>query len=462
MKPQSNTLSRRDFLRLAGAVAAGAALAACSPSASAPRSVNQGPVKLVYQDWRTDWFPALAQEMLPQFHAQHPNIRVFYTADPENLEQEMLANLEAGTAPDVFTGCCSFFPAWAQRGYMLDLRPYVEADLTQAVIDEWSKAQYQAFFTTDGKQFALPKYHGGLAVYYNKDMFDAGGVPYPGENWTYDDYLAAMKKLTALNQGKITRWGSMVDVSWDRLQIHVNGWGGHFVDPQDPKKCAMSAQPAMQAFEWLRARMWDDRVMATSLDVENMETRDAFINQKIAMVEDGSWALKDILARADFRIGVAPFPTGPVRHATLATTDGFAIYARTKHPEAAWELMKFLISKEYGRAMARYHFLQPARASIIPDWVEYVRKEFPEKANEIDLTAFADGHMKGYSVTTEIFPNMLDVIPIVREAWDRIFTVGQAPVADMAQVCQKVDAIQQKSGILSDPGGQMASCACAT
>ena len=26
-------------------------------------------------------------------------------------------------------------------------------------------------------------------------------------------------------------WGSMFDVSWDRIQVHVNSWGGHFVDP---------------------------------------------------------------------------------------------------------------------------------------------------------------------------------------------------------------------------------------
>ena len=30
------------------------------------------------------------------------------------------------------------------------------------------------------------------------------------------------------------------------------------------------------------------------------------------MVEDGSWALKDILDGAEFRVGVAPLPAGPV------------------------------------------------------------------------------------------------------------------------------------------------------
>ena len=157
----------------------------------------------------------------------------------------------------------------------------------------------------------------------------------------------------------------------------------------------MAEPEAMAAMEWIRDRMWDDQVMATFLDVQNMSTRQAFIAGRVAMVEDGSWALKDILAEADFRIGVAPFPAGPVRRVTLATTDGFGIYAGTKHPDAAWELLKFLISKDYGRAMARTNFLQPARASLVDEWAGFIRQEFPQKTKDVDIAVFADGHIKG-------------------------------------------------------------------
>jgi multiple sugar transport system substrate-binding protein len=207
----------------------------------------------------------------------------------------------------------------------------------------------------------------------------------------------------------------------------------------------MSEPEALAALEWLRARMWDDRVMATFLDVQNLSTRAAFINERLAMVEDGSWALKDILANADFRIGVAPFPAGPVRRATLATTDGFGIYAGTKHPEAAWELVKFLISKEYGRAMARTNFLQPARASLIDEWVDFIRAEFPEKTADVNLAAFADGHLKGYSVTAEIFANMGEATRIADAAWHQIFTLGQAPTGLMKSACRQIEAAQQET-----------------
>jgi len=441
--------SRRAFLRLGGLAAAGAALTACTPSLPftplSPGDEAGGKIQLVYQDWQTEWFPPMAQQLLAEFHATHPNIHVFYTPDPENLEEKMLADMQAGTAPDVFEGCCDFFPIWSQRGYTLDLRPYVEADLDRSTIEDWNPAQYRSFFNRDGYQYGLPKYHGALALYYNKDLFDEYGVEYPDETWTHDDYLMAMKQLThdRDGDGQTDLWGSMIDISWDRLQIHVNGWGGHFVDSENPTGCRMADPEAMAAMAWLHARMWDDQVMASFLDVKNVSTRQAFISEQLAMVEDGSWALKDILAGANFRIGVAPFPAGPVRRVTLATTDGFGIYAGTKYPEAAWELVKFLTSKDYGRAMAQANFLQPARASLIEEWVGFIRKEFPQKTRDMDLTAFADGHLKGYSVTAEVFANMAEAKQIADAAWHQIFTLGQAPVSEMERVCRQIHETQQ-------------------
>jgi multiple sugar transport system substrate-binding protein len=446
-------ISRRAFLHLAGGTAVLAALSTCAPFQPTPTAVTGDTVRLVYQDWRTDWFPPMAQEMLESFHATHPQIRVFFLPDPENFADQMLADFQAGTAPDVFQGCCVHFPSWAQKGYTLDLRPYVEADLDQETIDDWNSAQYRALFLKDGTQFGLPKYHGALALYYNKDLFDEYGVDYPDGTWTYQDYLDAMVRLThdRNGDGQTDLWGSTLDVSWDRIQVHVNAWGGHLVDPNDPTKCLMAEPEALAAMEWLRARMWDDRVMATPLDVNNVTTRQAFITGQVAMVEDGSWALKDILTESKFRLGVAPFPAGPARRVTLATTDGFGIFSGTRHPEAAWELIKFLTSREYGRAMARANFLQPARASLVEEWVGFIREEFPEKTKDMDLAAFADGHLQGYSVTSEIAANMNEAKQVAYAAWQQIFILGEAPVELMHDACQQIETAGQ--GLV--PGGQI-------
>jgi multiple sugar transport system substrate-binding protein len=453
MNAQFNHLSRRDFLRLAAASAAASMLTACGVSAT-PQAPSKSPVQLVYQDWRTDWFPAMAQEQLAKFNSQHPDIRVFYTPDPDNKVEKMVADMAAGTAPDLMSGCCDFFPEWADAGQLLDLRPYVAQDLDEATINEWSPAQYKALFTRDGVQFGLPQYHGSLALYYNKDMFDEAGVEYPTDDWTHDEYLQALTRLTVRNTDTSTRWGGMFDVSWDRIQIHVNGWGGNYVDPEDPTRCVMSFPKALGAMEWLRARMWDDHVMASFLDVQNKETRKAFIDQHIAMVEDGSWALKDILENTDFHVGIATFPAGPERKVTLGTTDGFGIFARTSYPDQAWEFLKFLVSQDYGRAMAQTHFLQPARSSLLPEWIEFIRKEYPERTQDVNIAAFTDGQVKGYSVTAEIFPKMVGVGKLTEDIWDQIFTLGKEPVTSMINVCRTIEGMQK------DQAGLPADCLC--
>ncbi len=459
---KSPALSRRTFLRAAAAGATCLAAAGCdalgpprpTTAVVAPRRTPVGgKVQLVYQDWRTDWFPPMAQRMLEKFHETHPNIRVFYVPDPDNLEDRMLAEMRAGTAPDVFQGCCAHFPTWAQQGQTLDLRKYVEADLDQATIGDWDPAQYRAFYTRDGRLFGLPKYHGALAIYYNKDLFAHAGVALPDDSWDMDAYLSAMSRLVddPDSDGRTDTYGSMFDVSWERIQVHVNSWGGHLVDPDNPQQSRMAEAPALQAMEWLRARIWDDRVMASPLDVRRMTPREAFIAQRVAMVEEGSWALKDILSQARFRVGIAPFPSGPARRVTLATTDGFGIYAGTRHPEAAWELMKFLVSPEYGRAMSEAQFLQPARASLVDEWVENVRQQFPAKAADADIAAFAHGHRHRYSVTPEIFSNMAEAKPIVQSVWERIYTFGEAKTDEIVQASQAIEALQQK-GAHADVG----------
>lgn len=437
-------VSRRKFLRLAGLAAAGAAVSACGPLRLAPTTPFTKNTQLVYQDWNTTWFPPMAQRLLEEFHSSHPDIQVYYIPDPANLIDQMPVDMQSGTAADVFQGCCAHFPTWAQQGYTLDLRPYVAADLDAATIADWDPAQYKALFTRDGKQYGLPKYHGALALYYNKDLLDRYRVDYPDASWDHDDYLQAMKQLTHIFPGRpeVSMWGSMVDVTWDRIQVHVNGWGGHFVDPDNPKRSRMGDREALAAIEWLRARMWDDHVMATFTDVDHLSTHQAFVEERVVMVEDGSWALKDILANARFRVGVAPFPAGPVRKATLATTDGFGIFAGTHHPAAAWELLKFLIGKDYGRAMAQANFLQPARLSLLQDWIDTIRAEYPDQIQETDLAAFADGQLKGYSVVTEVFANMAEANRIAQDAWDQILTLGQAPTESMIAASQQIEAAQ--------------------
>ena len=149
-------LSRRDFLKLMGVALAASELSACGVLRPKPAFQNTEKVQLVYQDFNTSWFPPMARQLLEEFHSSHPNISVYYIPDPAGLVDQMPLDMQAGTAADVFQGCCTHFPAWAQKGYTLDLRPYVAADLDQETIADWDPVEYHALLTRDGKGLAFP------------------------------------------------------------------------------------------------------------------------------------------------------------------------------------------------------------------------------------------------------------------------------------------------------------------
>ncbi|HHV41450.1 MAG TPA: extracellular solute-binding protein [Clostridiaceae bacterium] len=68
----------------------------------------------------------------------------------------------------------------------------------------------------------------------------------------------------------------------------------------------------------------------------------------------------------DFPVGVAPLPVFKVP-ATSGTAHLHAIWKGTKHPEAAWRLVKFLSSKEYQIDLVRSGLWMPNRTEMYSD-----------------------------------------------------------------------------------------------
>ncbi len=89
------------------------------------------------------------------------------------------------------------FPDYQSRDVLLDLKPYIDRDgydLTQLA------DQGVADFTTAGGQFGLPRDLNVIALYYNKAMFDAAGIPYPDDTWDWAKLVEVGKQLTKDDQ----------------------------------------------------------------------------------------------------------------------------------------------------------------------------------------------------------------------------------------------------------------------
>lgn len=91
-----------------------------------------------------------------------------------------------------------------------------------------------------------------------------------------------------------------------------------------------------------------------------------------------------------------------------------------------------------GSNRSRTNSLQPARASLVKEWGDFVRQEFPDKAKDVDIAVFADGHVRGHSVTAEVFSNMTIARELTDAVWERIFTLGQGSVDEMKSACRQI------------------------
>src|SRR2546427_477585 len=61
--------------------------------------------------------------------------------------------------------------------------------------------------------YAIPDGYTPMVVVYNKDLFDRGGIPYPSDDWTWDDFTRIAKLLTrdTDGDGRIDQWGTAFD-----------------------------------------------------------------------------------------------------------------------------------------------------------------------------------------------------------------------------------------------------------
>jgi len=183
-----------------GLTAATALLAAgCSsggaPAASVSAGVPSGPITLTMAAWTlssTPEFKALADG----FHAAHTNVTVqLKEYDATNYDTQMIADLAAHSAPDVYViKNLKNFYTYQSGGQLVDVSD-VAKSLGSGV---GGLSDYQV----DGKTYAIPYRQDSWVLFYNKSLFDKAGVSYPDGSWTWDKYVSVSEQLTTALKGK--------------------------------------------------------------------------------------------------------------------------------------------------------------------------------------------------------------------------------------------------------------------
>ncbi len=170
------------------------------------------------------------------FNSKYPNIVVQYTQkSPQNYERELLNALASGQGPDVFPVYHTWVPNYQDKiaslpGSLMSLKDYNDTFVDVAIQD----------FVVDGNIWALPLYVDTLALYWNKDFFNAAGIAQPPATW--DKFLEVVKILTSKSSdGSITRAGAAmgtganVDCASDILSLLMLQNGTAMVDSRTGK-----------------------------------------------------------------------------------------------------------------------------------------------------------------------------------------------------------------------------------
>ena len=198
----SKAISRRDFMKVTGAVGAAGLLAACggnsaasgsaaSTASSAAASVagpSDGPVALTMSWWGGDARHEAYQKALEAFSAEHTNV----TVEPSfgawsGWEEKMATSFMAGTAQDV----CQVNWSWL-FSYSGDGSKFVDLNTLSDYIDltQWDEKAMAACNVADSQQ-CVPVAMTGRIFYWNMNTFNKAGITEVPKS--LDDLMAAGK-----------------------------------------------------------------------------------------------------------------------------------------------------------------------------------------------------------------------------------------------------------------------------
>jgi len=333
---------------------------------------SNGRTSLRYSFWGTPEIVEIEKDLIATFEAQNPDIDIIEEHVPattaDAYRMKILTGFAGSAAPDIIFIEKSQFKAFAARNAFLDLTPFIESE-PAFPIDDFNQTILDAF-THEGNCYAIPRDIGTMALFYNVDMFEKAGLPFPPSTWDFDDWnWESFRKLTiALTKdfdgdGRTDQWGLVMGHWTDQWAPFIYQNGG---DILLNKHCVLDSPQNIETLQFLSDLTHKDKVMPSFEDmVSNQGTNslELFRSGKAAIFATGSWTNSSLFQRAQFRWDIAPYPEKKVK-ATTWHGSALAICSQSKNREAAWRFLKFTTLKEVQLRMASSGLSIPSRQSV--------------------------------------------------------------------------------------------------
>jgi len=365
-------------------------LAGCSGSNdNAPAASNGGAessasteksVDLTMTMWGSEDDKKVYEERLDIVKKKYPNINVKVELIAGDYDQKVQTMIAGGTPPDIMN-LSENYQAYAAKDQIIALDDLIASsgvNMSERYTDDILN-----LLKFDGKQYGLTDRAGAMVLFYNKDLFDKAGVPYPTKDWKQEDLMEAAKKLTVKENGKTVQWGYYPGGWWPQYMQLIYQNGGSIFDAD--KKPTFDTQPVRKALQFLNDLTFTYGAGPTPTeiaDLGNIGADPLFAQGKLAMETTGFWNIGSLAKVQGINWDIAP-----VWGETNAFFTGLTITKESKHQEEAFKVIEALTSLEGQMPIVEHGEDAPAtKPALTSD--KFINAEYGGK--KINMAAFSE------------------------------------------------------------------------
>lgn len=351
------------FSMVTSAIMVAAMASSCSkpaPTTTKPAEV----VKIVYARGKDT--TGANQKLVQAFNDKYKGkIEVSYIEMPSDTGQShnqyVTVFNSKGTDYDVFDADVIWPAEFAQAGYALPLDKFVQKDGIN--MKDYMQGPVQAL-TFKGQLWGMPKFIDAGLLFYRKDL-----IPTPPKTW---DELIKMAEDTKSKTGSGFSY-VMQAKQYEGLICNatefISAYGGAVVDGDG--NITIKSDGTKKGLEMMKKIVTSDFVPNNITTFTEPESDDAFINGKASLIRNWpyQWAENQDASKSKIvdKTGVAPLPSGSVRSAAALGGWVTMINKYSKHPQEAWEFVKFMSGPEGQKITATIGGSAPTLLSVYND-----------------------------------------------------------------------------------------------
>lgn len=305
------------------------------------------------------------KEVLEDFKKQNPDINVNIQLTPF---KEYWTKLEASSsekvAPDVVWMNLLNIKKYSNFEILEDLTSYINKDNFK--LDGYNKTLTKAY-TVNDKVYGIPKDIDSTAVFYNKEIFDKAGLPYPTNDWKWEDMVRVARIIKDKVPGVYP-----LNIPLDDQEGYYNlilQSGGSILDTEG--KSGYYQIGNLEAIKLYKSLM-DEGLLPDAKTLASMKGMNMFQSGKVAIIYGGTWYVKPVSENEIIKgkFGIVEMPEISQK-ATVSHGVAYSMTKESKNKEAAWKLIKFLTSEEVSEKVAKNGDVIPALESAQHLWNEY-------------------------------------------------------------------------------------------